>query len=94
MLDRYQLGAKVTGTIACGWLDRWSAARRQGDAEGVRIAISAMGTARRWKILREMQSQGDWSEVLWGYADAMRQGSYGGRPLMQGASTGLACADG
>jgi hypothetical protein len=39
VLDRYRLGAKVAGTVACAWLDRWVAARRGGDGGGIRQAV-------------------------------------------------------
>ena len=89
--DRYQLGAAVTGTVACSWLKRWSDARRRGDAVGVREAIAAMATARDWPILHEMAKSGAYPQVLYGYAAAMRSGRWAGRPLEGDADSGLGC---
>jgi hypothetical protein len=90
--DRYQLGAQVTGAVACAWIGRWAAARKAGDGDRVRAAIAAMQTARDWRILREMESQGAWSQVLWDYADAMRgDGTWAGRPLKGEIRSGLGC---
>jgi len=51
-----------------------------------------MQTAKTWKILQEMKSQGAWTEVLLGYADAMRgDGRWYGRPLKGDANSGLGC---
>lgn len=65
--DRYQLGAAVTGAVACAWIRQWV----RGDARARREAVTAMGTSRRWPILLAMRDQGDWSEVVWEYADAL-----------------------
>jgi hypothetical protein len=69
--DRYQLGAQVAGTVACAWIDRWVAARRDGDEAAVREAVDAMATSTSWPILREMNAEGDYPEVLWELAAAM-----------------------
>jgi hypothetical protein len=89
--DRYQLGAAVTGTVACSWLKRWSDARRRGDTARVREAIAAMATAKDWPILDEMAKSGAYPEVLYGYAAAMRSGRWAGRPLEGDADSGLGC---
>ena len=68
--DRYQLGAQVTGAIACSWIGQWVAAREAGDIAKVRQATGAMATSRRWSILLEMKKEGAYPEVLWQYADA------------------------
>jgi hypothetical protein len=61
--DRYQLGARVAGAVACAWIERG------GDE-----ARGALATARRWPILNEMNAAGDYPEVLWQYADAFASG--------------------
>jgi hypothetical protein len=58
--DRYQLGAAVTGTIACSWLRLWSEARQHGNVAAVQEATDAMATAKTWPILQEMDKNGDW----------------------------------
>jgi hypothetical protein len=90
--DRYQLGARVTGAVACEWFSRWAAARKRGDRVQVQAATDAMQTSHRWKILKEMQPAGAWSQVLWDYADAMRgDGLWYGRPLDREVRPGLGC---
>lgn len=61
--DRYQLGAKVAGAVACAWIER-----------GDNRAREALATARNWPILREMNAEGDYPEVLWEYAEAFVAG--------------------
>lgn len=69
--DRYQLGAAVTGRVACGWIDEWVLGLDSGDPARVARAVSAMATSRKWTVLREMQTQGGWSDALWEHADVM-----------------------
>ncbi|MDQ4124510.1 MAG: hypothetical protein M3134_02775, partial [Actinomycetota bacterium] len=89
--DRYQLGARVTAAVACAWIEQWV----EGDASEKREATNAMSTARRWSILREMERDGAWSEVLWEYADAMAGDGQvaGGGPttLEESYRDGLGC---
>jgi hypothetical protein len=75
VLDRYQLGAKVTGAVACEWLDRWVAATKDGDAAAADQSVQAMSTVRSWPILQEMESQGGWSQVLWQIAGQLEHGN-------------------
>lgn len=83
VLDRYQLGAKVTGAVGCTWLRRWVEARRAGDAAGIRQAVDALATSHHWRVLQEMQAAGAWSQVFWEYADAAATNApvAGGKPL-------------
>jgi hypothetical protein len=67
VLDRYQLGAAVTGAVTCAWVHQWVT----GDAAERSEASQAMATAHGWAILQEMKSQGDYPEVLWSYAEAI-----------------------
>jgi hypothetical protein len=69
--DRYQLGAQVAGAVACAWMDRWVAARRAGDENGVRHAMTAMASSHGWPILLEMQEEGDYPKLLWEIAASM-----------------------
>ena len=75
--DRYQLGAQVAGSVACAWLDRWTAAARSGNGPKLRQARAAMATSRDWPILREMNSQGDYPEEMLGPARPMEQQRHG-----------------
>lgn len=90
--DRYQLGAAVSGTVACTWFKRWSDARRTGDKAGAREAVAAMKTATDWPILKEMAGPGDYPEVLWSYVKAMPSGDWYGRPLEGDVDSGLGCS--
>jgi hypothetical protein len=57
--------------VACGWLATWADAKAAGDDARVRRAVVALGSSRNWPILREMEAEGDYPEVLWQYADAV-----------------------
>ncbi|HZO68270.1 MAG TPA: hypothetical protein VFB74_25005 [Kribbellaceae bacterium] len=72
--ERYHVGARVAGTVACAWIDRWAAARKAGNDEGVREAVDALKSSRSWKVLREMQAQGAFPEVLWETVDVVVTG--------------------
>ena len=86
--DRYQLGAAVSGTVACTWFRRWLEARNRGDHAAVRAAIDAMATAKDWPILDEMSKTGDYPEVLRGYVGAMSDKRWDGGNIDEG----LGCA--
>jgi hypothetical protein len=93
--DRYQVGAKVTGTVACLWLRQWGEATRTGDTAAAEEAVKAMATARHWPILREMNPDGDYPEVLWEDAAAMPRGYYvwaGHERDLLAHAEGLGCA--
>jgi hypothetical protein len=69
--DRYQLGAEVTGAVACAWLDQWGAAVQSGDKAAADEAVQAMSTSRDWAILKEMAKEGGFSQVVWEYSRDM-----------------------
>jgi hypothetical protein len=79
-----QLGARVAGAVACGWIALWVEARAAGDEAGAQRATTALASARDWPVLREMQAEGDYPRVLWQYADALAgDGTIaGGKPGM------------
>jgi hypothetical protein len=89
--DRYQLGAAVTGTVACQWFKRWADARTANDGVKEREAIAAMATAKDWPILEEMAKEGGYPEVMLGYVAAMPSGEWYGRPLAGDVNSGLGC---
>jgi hypothetical protein len=91
--DRYQLGAAVTGTVACQWIKLWSDARQAGDTAKVNEAIAAMRTAKDWPILHEMAKEGAYPEVLLDYVKAMPSGRWYGRHLEGDVNSGLGCAE-
>jgi hypothetical protein len=78
--DRYQLGAIVSGAVACAWLDQWVAATAADDEASVQQAVDAMATSHGWAVLQQMNDEGDYPEVLWEYADALA----GNGPIMGG----------
>ena len=72
-LDRYQLGAKVSGAVACAWLDQWAEGVKSGDDAAVAEATEAMSGSRDWPILKEMADEGGWSQVVWEYSRDMER---------------------
>jgi hypothetical protein len=69
--DRYQLGARVAGAVACGWIALWVDARAAGDDAGARRAAIALASAGDWPVLREIDSDGYYPKVLLQYAGAV-----------------------
>ncbi|HET7443507.1 MAG TPA: hypothetical protein VFJ57_02480 [Solirubrobacterales bacterium] len=93
--NRYQVGATVAGTVSCLWFRQWGQARRTGDEQAEAEAVKAMGTSRRWPILREMNADGDYPETIWQDSAAMPSGFWDWGPhhwrLLPHAE-GLGCA--
>lgn len=81
-LDRYQFGARVTGAVTCGWLRSWES----GDAAAKRRAVEALATSREWDVLQEMDTDGDYPEAIWQYANELAEGR-----ISQGYREGLGC---
>lgn len=73
-LDPYQFGARVTGAVTCGWLAEWTRAHQAGDSAAQQAAVTALGTSRQWKVLQDMDVEGDYPEVIWEYADLIAAG--------------------
>lgn len=88
--DHYQLGTQVAGSVACAWLDRWTAAAKAGDGPKLRQARAAMRSSRNWPILRELNSQGDYPEEIWGLRDRWNNSGMG-RNTTRNYSSGLGC---
>ncbi|GAA3827405.1 hypothetical protein [Nocardioides panacisoli] len=74
-IERYQLGAQVTGAVTCAWLDEYVAAKQDGDKAAMQQAVDAMATSRDWPILKEMRPEGGWSQVIWQFADELAAGT-------------------
>jgi hypothetical protein len=94
--DRYQVGARTTGTVSCLWLRQWGTARRSGDTAAELEADKAMATSRHWHILREMTKEGAYSEVVWQAARWMPKGYfewYGHKRSLLAQAEGLGCAN-
>lgn len=73
-LDRYQLGAHVSGAASCAWIEQWVQATATNDAEAIEEAVAAMATSTDWAILVEIDADGDYPEVVWEIAAAMARG--------------------
>ncbi|MER7591548.1 hypothetical protein ABTW72_28820 [Micromonospora sp. NPDC127501] len=73
--DSYQFGVGVTSRVACGWIAEWQRARASGDEAAVRRATEALRGSHGWRVLRDLDRAGDWSEVFWDYADEVAAGT-------------------
>ncbi|MFC9692902.1 hypothetical protein ACFTSF_30410 [Kribbella sp. NPDC056951] len=69
VIARYHLGARVTSAASCAWLDQWSAATKSGDKAKAAEAVKAMQGSKSWKILHDMNAEGDTPEMIWLLAD-------------------------
>lgn len=72
---RYQEIARVSGAVACGWLDIWFDATETGDDDTAQQAADALATSTNWPMLNEIADQGGWAQAVWEYADAVNGGS-------------------
>jgi hypothetical protein len=72
--DPYQFGAAVAGRVACDWIAEWVRADKAGDKEAVKQAAAALRSSHQWKVLHDMNGQGDYPEVLWELADKVAGG--------------------
>jgi hypothetical protein len=72
--DYYQYGARVTGQVTCAWIADWREARSHGDRAEVRRAADALSSSHRWKVLKRMDAEGDYPEVVWEIADQVAAG--------------------
>ncbi|GAA0564879.1 hypothetical protein GCM10010172_55440 [Paractinoplanes ferrugineus] len=73
--DPYQFGANVTGLVGCGWLDEWERAKKAGDFAAQKRASQAMSSSHKWKVLNDMNAEGDWPEAVWEIGDKMADGA-------------------
>lgn len=72
--DPYQFGAKVTSRIGCGWIAEWLRAKEAGDDAARQRAADALRSSHKWKVLHEMNDEGDWPEMFWETADKVAAG--------------------
>ena len=72
--DRYQFGAEVAGAYTCAWLEAYENAEAHDQRRAGREAPRVLGTSHDWPILEEMDTQGDYPEVLWQIADEAQAG--------------------
>jgi hypothetical protein len=76
--DPYHLGADIAGQYACAWISEFAHAKSSGDQARADEAARVMGTSRQWPVLQEMDAEGDFSEVIWDYADTISAGQVPG----------------
>ncbi len=67
--DSYQFGAEVVSRVTCGWIAEWRRAKKSGDSGALTRANDAFRSSHHWKILKDMNSKGDYPEVIWETAD-------------------------
>lgn len=72
--DPYQLGAEVAAAVVCAWIERFAQARADGDAGAAQQAQAALATSRGWPVLRAMDKEGDYPEVVWEISDEVGRG--------------------
>ncbi|MEU4422136.1 hypothetical protein AB0F81_16035 [Actinoplanes sp. NPDC024001] len=72
--DQYQFGAAVAGRVACDWIAEWVRADKAGDKAAVKRAAAALRSSHQWKVLHDMNTKGDYPEVLWEIADKVAGG--------------------
>jgi hypothetical protein len=73
--DPYQFGARVTSRVGCGWIAEWLRAKEAGDDAAVKRAADALRSSHKWKVLHQMNDEGDWPEVFWEIADKVAAGT-------------------
>jgi hypothetical protein len=54
LTNSFQAAKNLTQAVTCGWVGRWSAARRSGDAAVATEAAEAMSGADHWPVLLRM----------------------------------------
>jgi hypothetical protein len=84
--DPYQFGAKVTGLVGCGWVAEWKRAKQAKDEDAAGKASAALSSSRNWKVLNDMNAEGDWPEVFWDVADKIADDD-----LPRGFEKGIGC---
>jgi hypothetical protein len=89
--DRYQLGVKVAGSVACEWLDRWTEGLAKGDRAEVQQAKNALATSHDWAILQELAKQGGYPQEIWDFAKDRLGASGFGRNTTHNYNSSLGC---
>jgi hypothetical protein len=84
--DFYQFGAEVAGAYTCAWLEEFENAKTHGQDAKTAEAARVLGTSRQWPILKKMNADGDYPEVVWQYADDVAAGK-----VPEGYREGLGC---
>jgi hypothetical protein len=94
--DRDQVASAVTDTVSCLWFRQWGAARASGDSAAETEAEGAMGTYKKWPILRrEAKESGEYPETLLKLVASMPSGLWQFGPhryRLLPKAEGLGCA--
>ncbi|MFG2012775.1 hypothetical protein ACGFNF_27295 [Micromonospora sp. NPDC048868] len=73
--DSYQFGAQVTSRVGCAWIAEWLRAKRAGDDAALQRAGDALRSSHNWRVLHQINDEGDWPEVFWEIADKVAAGN-------------------
>lgn len=94
---RYQETARISGAVACGWLDVWFTATDNDDPGSAQLAAEALATSATWPMLLDIENQGGWAQAVWEFADSINGGPGVGTgngptaPTRGLAESGLGC---
>ncbi len=84
--DHYQFGAEVVAQYVCAWLETFENAKTHEQPGLATEAARVLATSREWPILKQMNADGDYPEVVWEYADQVTAGQ-----VPEGYREGLGC---
>ncbi|MGC4869933.1 hypothetical protein ACLQ3B_31320 [Micromonospora sp. DT53] len=72
--DAYQFGVQVLGPVGCAWITEWTRAKKSNDDAALRRAADALRGSHNWKVLQQMDPEGDWPKGFWETADRVASG--------------------
>ena len=70
----------------CAWLEDFENAKTHDQQAEADEAARVLGTSRQWPILKQMNADGDYPEVVWDFADQVGAGQ-----VPEGYREGLGC---
>ncbi|MFG1868284.1 hypothetical protein [Micromonospora arborensis] len=70
----YHFGVRVIGPVGCAWITEWNRAKKSNDDAALRRAADALRSSHKWKVLQQMDAEGDWPNGFWETADAVASG--------------------
>ncbi|MBM0279787.1 hypothetical protein [Micromonospora tarensis] len=72
--DPYQFGVRVIGPVGCAWIGEWTRAKKADDHAALQRAAEALRSSHNWKVLQQMDAEGDWPNGFWETADRVAAG--------------------
>jgi hypothetical protein len=84
--DYYQFGAEVVAQYTCAWIEDFENAKAHDQQGRADEAARVLGTSHQWPILKKMDADGAYSDVVWEYADQVGAGQ-----VPEGYREGLGC---